>query len=161
MMGIASVVAVAHGLSLPTRRDCLARSLAVAPASLAAVVAQAATEAELKSMLSATQEEIEKPKPKKASKAPEPARSSSDGIKLPSIGNISEQLAAEGRARADARRSSFATKPAPKPTETSEGAGVYSELRAKRQAKKEAAAEKIAAKKKNLTPIEEFKSGRQ
>jgi len=65
------------------------------------------------------------------------------------------------QARAEARRQALqGTKPkaAAEPAEDSEA--VMSELRAKREAAKEAAAAKLAKKKKNLTPMEEFKGSR-
>ena len=117
----------------------------------------AATELELKSMLGETQKEMTEGPPKKAVQ-----KEQSSGGGLPDFSSLSEKAKAEGRARAQARKESLAAVTAtPKKTSSGNegdgGGGVYTELRAKRQAQKEAAEQKSAARKKNLTPMEEFK----
>jgi len=154
-LAVVAVVTGVEGLAF-SRRDIIARGLAATAG--VPLVASSATDAELKSFLVDTQKEIESGPPKKKKKAPEAKSESGGGLKLPDLGSISTDAQAAGRARAEARRASLAAPVSTSSKESSEGgAGVYVELRAKRQAQKEAAAERMAAKKKNMTPIEEFK----
>lgn len=113
-------------------------------------------------MLLDTKKEIESGPIKRKKEAPAPNRSGEDSsglgvVKLPNFGSLSEQAAAEGRARAEKRRASVYSKPVAEKTASTDSETVYSELRAKRQAQKEAAAQRTASRKKNLTPIEELK----
>lgn len=157
-------VECAFGFSAPSRRVLLANGGAVALGGLAGEHrVSAATESELKSMLGDTQKELAEGPPKKKKAVQEKEASSGGGVGLPDFGSLSEKAKAEGRARAQARKEALTVSPAPvtKKATTSEdsgsSAGVYNELRAKRQAQKEAAEQKSAARKKNLTPMEEFK----
>lgn len=113
-------------------------------------------------MLLDTKKEIESGPVKRKKQAPPPNRSDEGGsgvgvVKLPNFGSLSEQAAAEGRARAEKRRASLSSKPVAEKTASADSETVYAELRAKRQAQKDAAAQRTASKKKNLTPIEELK----
>lgn len=110
--------------------------------------ATAATGDELKSLL---KDELTPKEPPKAAKK----------VAVPetefSFGNFAENAKAAGRARAEARRAApLLTKTAPEPE--SDAGAVYTQLRAKRIAQKEAATAKAAEKKKNRLPIEEFKA---
>ncbi|KAJ8610434.1 hypothetical protein CTAYLR_008218 [Chrysophaeum taylorii] len=166
MLLLGLLLGTAHALAPVARREAFAGTVSTVLAS--PLVASAATEAELKSLLQDTQKENAetrsgaKPAAKKKKAATDPSETGG-GFGLPNLGDISKSAQEAGRARAEARRASAKSvfeKSASASKQESEG--VYSELRAKRQAQKEAAEARAEARAqtKNLTPMEELKARR-